>query len=275
MEQLRGVPALPPMRAYRSPEVVRAFDRLRAELERRGGSPEFCWFAREYPRCYRFHMDGADFRLRSIHRLMTAIHLELADKVSSYTEGRVLEVAVSDERVKQIYWDFDSYLSEVSVSLDLLARIVGPAFSQETPPSFGRLCKWGNSHVLIRVFRKAEKLWVRRLKDYRDCFVHYTPVDTQLGVSLIRYGASWELRAKLPTNPNIREILGFRYSRRVELLHYAVAVHKHLVAFDKIVATAVLRLHREGSFPFRKERLFFKGSRSRAAKKGADHEAAA
>jgi len=80
---------------------------------------------------------------------------------------------------------------------------------------------------------------VNRLKDYRNCFTHYTPVDTMLVVTLRRYADGWEFRAKLPVNPNVREILGFRFSRRLELLRYALSVYRNVVAFDQAVAQTI------------------------------------
>ena len=258
-----SVPPLPRMRAYESPDVVGVFDRLRQALSERNGYEEFCWFAREYPRCYRFHMEGADFRLKSVHGLMKDIHRELVEEASSPEKDSLFEVGTSDMRTYQLYWDFESYLSEINVALDLLARVVGPAFRQEMPSSFSKLCRKNESHIILDLFKRANRIWVQRLKDYRDCFVHYTPVDTILSVYLVKDGTGWRLRAKLPTNPNVREILGFRYSRRVELLSYAIAVHRHMSAFDKAVAGAVWQLFRKGSFPVRKDNLFFVGRRSR------------
>jgi hypothetical protein len=118
-------------------------------------------------------------------------------------------------------------------------------------------------HVIIDLFQKAQRMWVQRLKDYRDCFMHYTPVDTLLVVTLRKYQTGWEVRAKLPVNPNVREILGFRYSRRVELMRYAITTHKHLATFDRTVAEAIWRLYRNGNFPVRKNHLFFVGRRTR------------
>ena len=63
---LPGLPAMP----LRSPAIVRVHDRIRFELDSQDELAEFCWFAREYPRCYRFHFEGAEFRLRSIYALM-------------------------------------------------------------------------------------------------------------------------------------------------------------------------------------------------------------
>jgi hypothetical protein len=246
-----------------SPAVVLVHDKIRRELDEVDGFEEFCLFAREYPRCYRFHFDGAKFRLRSLHDLLQRIRANLATQVSE-ADGDTFEVGLSDIRVAQVYWDFESFLSEVSITLDLLARVVGPAFPQESPPSFNRLCKWTGSHPLLDVFRRAQKRWVNRVKDYRDCFTHYTPVDTMLMVVLRRYPDRWEVRAKLPTNPNVREILGFRFSRRVELLRYALRVYADLVAFDAAVARTLSRLYAKKNYPVRRDRLFFVGRRERA-----------
>jgi hypothetical protein len=166
--------------------------------------------------------------------------------------------------VARVYWDFESFLSEVSIALDLLARVIGPAFREQSPPSFNRLCEWQGSHPLLDLFRRAQQRWVNRLKDYRDCFTHYTPVDTMLMVVLRRYPDRWEVRAKLPTNPNVREILGFRFSRRVELLRYAIRVYRDMVAFDRAVARAISSLYRQKKYPIRKDDLFFVGRRERA-----------
>ena len=64
---ITAIPALPPFRTL-SPEVVRVLDRIRFDLDQSSSDEhaEFTWFAREYPRCYRYHLDCADFRLRTI-----------------------------------------------------------------------------------------------------------------------------------------------------------------------------------------------------------------
>lgn len=105
--------------------------------------------------------------------------------------------------------------------------------------------------------------WGWRLKDYRDFFTHYTPVDTPLFVEMHRHQDSWEVRARLPTNLNVREILGFRYSRRVELLRYALQVHRNVIALDRAVGEALWKLYRNGDLPVRKHGLFFVDGRQR------------
>lgn len=255
-------PKLRAIRQCTSPQIVRVFDRIRKRVEDLDGFEEFWWFAREYPRCFRFHADAAQFRLKSIHAAMESIGAKLV-RDSQARGGQSFEEGVSGHDVEQIYWDFESFLSEVSISLDMLARIVSPAFIQHSPPSFSKLCKWSHSHPLLDILRAAKGRWVDRVKDYRDCFIHYTPVDTLLIVVIRYYRDGWELRAKLPTNPNVREILGFRFSRRTELLRYAIATYANLMELDRRVARAIWTLHRADQFPQRREDLFFLGSRGK------------
>jgi hypothetical protein len=207
-------------------------------------------------------MDGARFRLESVHALLSELCTELEQGLPP-TSSVGTQHAVSNSRVHQVYWDFESFLSETSIALDLLARIVGPAFETESPPSFNRLCKWRVSHPLVDLFRRAQTQWVIRLKDYRDCFTHYTPVDTLLTVHLTRYPNGWEFRAKLPVNPNVREILGFRYRHRVDLLRYALNVQRRMLALDRAVARLLWNLSSKDRFPLRRQHLFFVGRRDR------------
>jgi hypothetical protein len=198
-----------------------------------------------------------------MHVSLVSVYQQLAEQAAASADSQIFEVAIGNHVVYRLYWDFESYLSEINVALNLLARVVGPAFQQESPPSFNRLCKKPEPHVILNLFRSAQRRWVQRLKDYRDCFTHYTPVDTLPMVTMRKYATGWELRAKLPVNPNVREILEFRYSRRTELMRYAISVHRHMAAFDRVVAKTLWKLYRRGAFPLRREHLFFVGRRSR------------
>jgi hypothetical protein len=178
-------------------------------------------------------------------------------------DPNTFELSLSNVQVHQVYWDFESFLSEISISLDLLARVVGPAFREESPPSFTRLCKWQHPNPIISLCQRAQTRWVSRMKNYRDCFTHYTPVDTLLTVVLRRYEDRWEVRAKLPTNPNVRDIMAFRFSRRTELLRYALTVQNEMTKLDSAVARHLSRLYLQGAFPIRKDHLFFVGKREK------------
>jgi len=261
---IKPVPDMPPIRSF-SPEVVRVLDRIRFKLEKTDVSDElaeFCWFAREYPRCYRYHLDCADYRLTTIASLYQELHDELAPQV--HGSPSTFSVSIQNPKALRIYWDFESFLSEINIALDLLARIAGTAYKEQMPPNFNKFCKKNEENGLHSIMKKAQTKWVNKLKDYRDCFVHYTPIDTLLGISLEQYGDGFEIRGKLPVNPNVREILGFRYSRRVELFRYACSVHRHMTALDRAVAREIERSFKSSEYPVKKRGLFFVGQRERA-----------
>lgn len=210
-----------------SVQIVRVFDRIRREMEDRyddGSYGEFCWFAREYPRIFRHHVDHAAYRLMTIRRRYARAFKELKAAVErANASGHDLFETSFDNRLSwAIYWDSEAYLAAVNCSLNALARVVGTAYEEQTPLSFNGLCKKGHLAGIVDLLRSAQMDWVGLLKDYRDCFTHYTPVDAVLVVTMRLYANGWETRCCLPTNPNSREILDFRYARRRELLRYAL-----------------------------------------------------
>lgn len=258
--EIYPVPTLPRF-SQRSPEVVRVLDRIRFQLRDKDGFDEFCWFAREYPRCYRYHLDCAEHRIRSIHSIYCDLYREMSSSVAE--EPGCVSYGISNVRVNTVYWDFESYLSAINISLDLLARIVGTAFPDHMPSNFNKLSKKNLNSPVLALMKTAKARWVDRLKDYRDCFTHYTPVDTMLFLELNQYRDGHHIRAKLPVNPNAREILGFKYSRRTELFRYSCTVWRHMSALDRAVARELARSFRAGEYPKRTEHLFFVGRRER------------
>lgn len=248
-----------------SSDLFKLLNRIRFDLPKNhpeGEMDEVAWFLREYPRAYRYHLECADFRLKTILGLYQELHRELAEKVAHVTG--VFEVSQGDQRVRRIYWDFESFLSEIVIALDLLARIVGTAYREEMPPSFSRFCrKQAQGDGILRLFQTAQQDWVSRMKDYRDCFVHYTPVDTMLMIRMVRRKAGWQTRCKIPSNPNEREILRFRYPLRVELLHYAVSLRRKVKKLDRDIAASIEWAYDQGAYPARVRGLFFVGRRER------------
>jgi hypothetical protein len=198
--KIKPVGERPSFRAH-SPEVVRTLDQIRFALDEqdaRNSSPdhaEFTWFAREYPRCYRYHLGCADFRLKTIWSLYQEVHSNLSRDCGM--DESTVQIAISNEKVYRIYWDFESFLSEINIALDLLARVAGTAYKDEMPVSFNRFCKKEGNAGLLGIMKRAQSRWVRGLKDYRDCFIHYTPVDTLLSISLVRRADEFEIRAEV------------------------------------------------------------------------------
>jgi hypothetical protein len=242
----------------RSPDVVRLFDRIRRELEPREEFAEFCWFAREYPRCYRHHISCAKHRLRSIYRNYEGGHARLLQHVSAANEDSISS-AFSDYTTSEIYWDFESFLAAISSALDLLARIVGTAYKQHTPVSFTKLCKRTDLDGPARSLRAALRTWASKMKAYRDCFTHYTPAETALSVSTHARRDGWHVWCYLPRNPEARDIIRFRSSQRTDVLRYSLTVWHHMETLDRAISRTLSAQYRRKQFPQRYANLFAVG----------------
>ncbi len=221
---------------------------------------EFAWFASEYPRVFRYHLQHAGHRLTLIHKAYQVSHSDFEKKLLADNKDYI-EIATFNKIAYQMWWDFEAYLNAISSALDIFARIVGLFYNSELPLSSNRLYATKDVAGVVTTMRAAQERWVTRLKDYRDCFTHYTPVDNMASIRCLNYEDGFEVRANLPTNPNIRENIGFQYSRRVEVLTYASTVYKHIKALNRKVGAEIHRALKNGQFPMRTENLFFKGRR--------------
>jgi hypothetical protein len=258
LPQFRKILPLPvlPAPKLEAPAVVRFFDYVRSSLESDVNSSEFCWFAREYPRCFRYHIEHAELRLRQISHTYSCLHARYTDLLAHADTRLAMEfTSHSTITAKKVYWNFEAYLNAVNSALDILARCVGVAYHEHVPGTLNRLCARKDLCGPADVLRRAQVRWVQEMKDFRDCFAHYTAPETVVGISLVRYSDGWQVRAKIPTNPNVRDILGFRYSRRMELLQYSIRVWKRIKALDNLLAKELARLHRTGEFPKRTHNL--------------------
>jgi hypothetical protein len=170
---------------------------------------------------------------------------------------------VFNREVAVLFWNFEDFLSATSCALDIVARILTTGFSSPAPVSFSKFIKKATGpfrDILVR----ANDDWVARFKDYRDCFVHYTPINRLPLIGATRYMNGFELRCRLPTNPNKRENVLFRYNRRTELLRYSLQVYRKLRRLDSDVARAIVDLHAAGRFPARTTNLIGVSMRQRA-----------
>ena len=216
---------------------------------------------------YRHHLDHAEYRLGSIQRVFQEhyanaeglIRGEFENDAEGTSETR--EYALRDPTVSPVYWDFESFLQATSSALDVAARLAGVAYKQNTPANFNRFCKKAPDDDIRDAFLRARHLWVRRMKEYRDCFTHFTPAETFLTLHIKEFTDTRQLRGKIPVNPEVRDISRFRYSRRVELFHYATTIWRHMVAFDRTVAGLLWRRYKKGSYPQQRTGLFFVGGR--------------
>jgi hypothetical protein len=259
MSVIKPLPKLPENLSGQ-PAIVSALDDIRFTIED-DDRAEFAWFAREYPRIFRYHIYHAEHRLKTIHECYRKAGLEFELQIAE--KENLFSVSTGRGLAWQIYWDFEAFLNAIGSALDVLARIVGLFYADPAPVSFIKLCNKRQLSGAVDLLRSAQQLWVHRLKDYRDCFVHYTPVDNEAWIHCHRYRDGWEIRCAIPVNPNIREAEGFRFSRRAELLRYSIATHKRLMTLDRRIGQLIRKEWQEGIFPKRFHNLFFVGERQR------------
>lgn len=246
------------------PKLVPTLDKIRFDIENKSDDFfEFYWFAREFPRFYRYHIENIEFRLKTIYKLYEH-HMEEFLKNDDFEERKgLLEMSTSTEFSSRIYWDFEALLGATNSALDILARIIGIAYDSQTPVSLNKLSKKNDLSGIVELLRIAQIQWVNKLKDYRDCFVHYTPVDSRVYVIIYKLNKNWKMWCRIPTNPNLRVAEGFKFSKRVDLLRYSISVYRNLVKLDEQVSDKIEELYQNNQFPKRTENLFFIGQRVR------------
>jgi len=101
---------------------------------------EFYWFSREYGRILRHHFNNIDYRLANIYKLYEDAHKRLSKAIEQDTPDQFGQ-AFTDMSCNITHWEFESLLNAAGASLDIIARLVGPAYQENSPPSFSKLCK--------------------------------------------------------------------------------------------------------------------------------------
>jgi hypothetical protein len=242
------------------PHIVTFLDQVRFALEEEDDC-EVAWFLREYPRIFRYHSYHAWSRLAEIHAAYVRAGARFKKRLEESPEGYALSEGRGETH--QIYWNFEAYLGAVSSALDTIARILTAAHVEHTPVSFNKLCSRTDSSPLFDILREAKKAWVDRTKDYRDCFVLYTPIDHEPRILMEKHASQWRIQCPLPRNPNAREISDFRFRPRLDLLVYSLDVFENLRKLDVTIARELSRMRRAGRFPTRRWHLFHVGRRDR------------
>ena len=164
---------------------------------------------------------------------------------------------------KEVYWNFEAYLNALNSALDLLARCVGVAYREDVPVSFNKLCARQDLSGPVDVLRRAQVRWVRGMKDLRDCFAHYTPPETVLTISAVRYSDGWQAPSKYFQETQMCVIsrnLGIRVAWSCS---NTVGLWKRINALDKSLAKELSQLYSSKNFPKRTHDLFVIGQRSR------------
>ena len=206
--------------------------------------------------------DHVEFRLTQIHAKYQNAHRYFAEQIEHASKD-CFGMASGNKETLEVYWDFEAFLNAVTTSLDILARVVGTSYIEQTPPSFSKLCKKGHLPGCADILRAAQSRWVSRMKDYRDCFVHYTSVDTLFLFSCNLYSNGFEVRASSQRTPTFEISSASDSLAALKSLKYAIHVYRQLQVLDKRIARQIATDYERGEFPKRKDNLFFLGTRNR------------
>lgn len=128
-----------------------------------------------------------------------------------------------------LYFEFDSLLSKARRSLDRLGTIAWmhypPPKGRALPNSFKDQLRDLRTSMPSEVFQKLDSFWQssgRKLKDYRDCAHHFTPLDVLGCSATVKRGthSAFTVHAPIPDNPSARSRKAFVYKQELDALTY-------------------------------------------------------
>ncbi|MCL4561029.1 MAG: hypothetical protein M1281_10480 [Chloroflexi bacterium] len=149
------------------------------------------------------------------------------------------------------YYEFDALLAVARRAYDTCRYLLWNAFKPgkdygTVPRSFERtipLCS--NLDPLIRKdLQSSWDKWGSRLTSYRDCIMHYCPVD--FGMSNVflhqEFPNVWTVRAPIPDNPNARSKDKFTYKDKIDALSFGWNLACEILCVLRTVVIAVSNL---------------------------------
>ena len=80
-----------------------------------------------------------------------------------------------------------------------------------------------------------------RLTDYRDCIIHYTPIDFGMGSASMNKLDSgvWSVMMRIPDNPEAKSKSAFTYAKNLDALTYGWELSNEIVRIATTIMTAV------------------------------------
>ena len=216
------------------------------------GKREFCDFILYYEGYMDHYYNHSKYRLEMMHKNYKWFRENISEDANL---GPTL-FGYGGKDVDWIHWEFESFLMAVNSTLDVIARICGPYY----PPmsfTFNKLCKVTDTIGPHITLRKAKDEWAQRMKDYRDCFVHYIPIMPMCMAGLNELSSdSLEVSINIPDNPESRSITKFVFNDKLDMLKYSVQTFNNLCILDNSIANELTSLFLRDEYPKRYERLF-------------------
>jgi hypothetical protein len=80
-----------------------------------------------------------------------------------------------------------------------------------------------------------------QLTEYRDCIIHYAPIDFGLGTASMEKlaGGAWSVRMRIPDNPEVKSQAKFTFAKGLDALTYGWELTNEIVCIATAVMNAV------------------------------------
>lgn len=158
---------------------------------------------------------------------MADLYCEISASSATLPGGAITPVEHLARSHPEPYYEFDAWLSAAIRVYDTSRYIIWDAFrgTGSIPSTFDTVVKVANG-IPDDLKQRLEQSWQTygvRIKAYRDCIHHYSPLD--FGISTARAtplsGLIWSTQLHIPDNPEARSKSNFRFDKRLDALTVA------------------------------------------------------
>lgn len=158
---------------------------------------------------------------------MANLYCEVSANSASFPGGALTDQEHLASSHPEPYYEFDAWLSSAIRVYDTSRYILWDVYrgTGSIPSSFDRVVETvkGIPDDLKQRLELSWQIYGARIKAYRDCIHHYSPLD--FGMSTARAfalsGLIWSTRMLIPDNPEARSKTKFTFDNQVDALMFA------------------------------------------------------
>lgn len=160
-------------------------------------------------------------------KLMADLYCQVSASSASFPGGALTDKEHLSSSHPQPYYEFDAWLSAALRVYDTSRYIIWDVYrgTGSIPSSFDGVVKVAKG-IPDDLKQRLDQSWQSfgtRIKAYRDCIHHYSPLD--FGMSTARAtalsGLIWSTQMHIPDNPEARSKSSFRFDNRTDALTFA------------------------------------------------------
>jgi hypothetical protein len=146
----------------------------------------------------------------------------------------------------ELYFELDALTAKARRTYDALGHVIWDAYGHprdRCPGNFANFLDVCNRvpDVLHSRLSQSWNTFGVKLKDYRDCILHYTPLDTRIGSAcMVRLDCgAWSAKIFIPDNPEARAASKFTFDRRLDALNYGWELTSEVIDVSALVADSI------------------------------------